>query len=358
MNNAIEIGYGGNFSEIAVKNDFKATLEKLQHLLYEYDNESKIEFIEAAPPKENTETYAQIANDLKMPYRQFTALYVIGGNSKCPDALMQLQNNISLAKRCGTITGLNMQVYGGTGNPGVPILIDFYLRAHELADKAGLELFTETHIDRFTYDPRWLVCVNEFLSNKTNGNLFIKVAADLSHYVHQLGNSTASNFKAISKGYPDMDPFSPMNYFNKNVLEKGMVGMGHLRCAVPNNLPRGKGSIQYPLVDPVLDPQPGSCSGKIFEGVFDEKRTMHWKKWHKDMFGFLLKEAAGKTIRFSSEYIGNTNDAGDYHSGNYRDVFQNIAIISYAQQLKKEIITHNKNKRHEIAIYDRYTNRK
>ena len=351
MLNTIEIGYGGNFSEAAVKNDFKATLEKLQEMLFEYDGGSKIEFIEAAPPKENTEAFAQTASDMKMPYRQFTALYVIGGNSKYPDALKQLQNNISLAKRCGTITGLNMQVYGSTGNPGVPTLIDFYLRAHELADKAGLELFTETHIDRFTYDPRWLVCVNDFLSDKTNGKIFIKVAADLSHYVHQLGNSTTSNFKAISNGDLDMDPFSAMNYFNKNILEKGWVGMGHLRCAVPNDLPREKGSIQYPLVDPMSDPHPGNSSGKLFQNAYDETRTKHWKKWHKDMFSFLLTENAGKTIRFSSEYIGNTNNAGDYNSGNYRDVYQNIAMISYTQKLKKEILTDKKINQHANTTF-------
>ncbi len=60
-----------------------------------------------------------------------------------------------------------MQVWGNNETPTIAALVEFYGIAEEMAGKYGIELYTETHVDRFTYDPRRLIAVHEALLDHT-----------------------------------------------------------------------------------------------------------------------------------------------------------------------------------------------
>lgn len=163
----IEIGFGGDRSGLRGQT-FGQQLEHLKQLMTKYDPESKIEFLEARPSPDRIEEEARTAADLGMPYKQFTDIYFAGGKAQHPDALETLTANLEIAKRSGTIDRLNMQVWGDSRTPGANELLEFYLRAYGMADKARVELYKETHINRFTYDPRRLIEIHELIRKKTS----------------------------------------------------------------------------------------------------------------------------------------------------------------------------------------------
>lgn len=332
----IEVGLGGDRSGLRGQT-LKDQLEHLKELMAAYDPEAKIEFLEARPSPDRAQEECRVASDLGMPFKQFTDLYVIGGNDQQPDALVTLETNLRIAQASGSIERLNMQIWGDNQTPSVDELLRFYLEAQEKASKAGVELYTETHIERFTYDPRRLVGVHEALTRRTGNGFGLKVAADFSHYVHQIGNTKMANWEAIKSGELNLDPFHPNNYVSRNIIEKGMIGYAHLRMAAPNNLGDNEGTIQYPLVDPKLDtlvkPNPKAT---LKSGPFDASRQRAWKEWYRQIFAYQLRHPERPVLRASSEFIGN-GQPGRYRVDDYSNLFQNIAMVSWAQKFIRQL---------------------
>ena len=271
MPGTIEIGIGGDLTGLhgrekggsphdprkqyrIVEGDFKEQFADLKRRMAAYDPDATIQFIETMPPRDRVEEFAEIAAAAGIPVKQFTALYWVGGTSTEPDALVTLRDNLDLASRAGTIERLNMQVIGDSTTPSIDALVNFYIAAEDMAAAEGIEIFTETHIDRFTYDPRRLVAVHQALLDRTGGRLGLRVTADFSHYVHQIGNTHTANWPDIASGALNLNPFDPDNYVSRHIIAGGLIGYGHLRAAIPNDLARGQGSIQYPIVNPATDP--------------------------------------------------------------------------------------------------------
>jgi hypothetical protein len=267
-----------------------------------------------------------------MPIKQFTDLYVIGGNNERPDALIALKANLEIARAAGTMDRLNLQVFGDHHSPSLEGLVRFYVEAEELAAKFGIELHTETHIDRFTYDPRRFLEVHEALLNRTDNRLGLRVTAHLSHYVHQIGNSKMSNWEAIRSGALRMNPFDPENIVTRKIIDGGLVSYGHMRMAVPNDWGRQEGTIQYPLVDPRLDTlvQP-NAQASLRSGPFDASRHRPWKEWYRQIFTSQLRHPERPVARFSTEFIDGLQP-GLYRVDDYSNLFQNIAMVSWAQK--------------------------
>jgi hypothetical protein len=349
----IEIGIGGDLAGLRGRErgglspnprqqyrgwegDFHEQFTHLVELMADYDPEAAIQFIETMPPADRAEEFGEVAADCGIPVRQFTALYVVGGDATTPDALHTLRANLDLARRVPTIERLNMQVLGTNSYPTVEALVDFYIAAEDLAQNAGIELYTESHVDRFTYDPRRLIAVHEALLDRTSGRLGLRVAADFSHYVHQLGNPHFSNWEAISSGVLNIDPRDPDNYVSRAIIAAGLIGYGHLRMAVPNDLPRGQGSIQYPVVDPLTDPETADLPNGGLKEPWAGERCTPWLTWYREIFTYQLRHPERPTARFSTEFIGDMAP-GEYRVDSYRNLFQNIAMVSTAQRMIREI---------------------
>ena len=335
---AIEIGIGGDLHGLrgGETEDFKEQFAHLKELMAGYYPEASIQFVEATPPLDRAEEFGAVAAESGMPVRQFTALYVVGGDATTPDALDTLRANLSLARRVPTIDRLNLQVLGTNSEPTLEALVAFYLAAEDLAQEAGITLFTETHVDRFTYDPRRLVAVHEALLDRTGGRLGLRVAADFSHYVHQLGNSHFPNWPDISSGALNIDPLDPENYVSRTLIAGGMIGYGHLRTAVPNDLPRGRGSIQYPVVDPKQDVETAELPHGGLKEPWDGERLEPWMAWYREIFAYQMRHPERPTARFATEFIGD-GSPGEYRVDPYRNLFQNIAMVSTAQRMIRRI---------------------
>ena len=346
---AIEIGIGGDLGALrggtppdprrqrrTWDGDFRAQFAHLQELMAAYDPEAAIQFLETMPPLDRAEEFGAIAAECGIPVRQFTALYVVGGNAASPDALDTLRANLELARRVPTIERLNMQVWGTNDQPSLEAIVDFYLAAEDLAQDAGIDLYTETHIDRFTYDPRRLIAVHEALLDRTGGRLGLRVGADFSHYVHQLGNSHGVNWQAISSGALNLDPRDPANYVSRTIIAEGLIGYGHLRMAVPNDLPRDHGSIQYPVVDPRTDPETAGLPYGGMREPWDGTRCEPWLIWYREIFSHHLRHPERPMARFSTEFIGDVAP-GDYRVDPYRNLFQNLAMVSLAQRMIRDL---------------------
>jgi hypothetical protein len=308
----------------------------LKELIADFDPEASIQFIEVMPPRDRAEEFGAVAAESGIPLRQFTALYVVGGDATTPDALDTLRANLDLARRVSTVERLNMQVLGTNSHPSLEALVDFYVAAEDLAQEAGIALYTETHVDRFTYDPRRLVAVHEALLDHTSGRLGLRVAADFSHYVHQLGNSHFPNWADIASGTLNLDPLDQENYVSRAIIGAGSIEYGHLRSAVPNDLPRGHGSIQYPIVDPRLDPETANLHHGGLNEPWDGARLVPWLHWYREIFTDHLRHPERPTARFSTEFIGD-GTSGEYRVEPYRNLFQNIAMVSTAQGILREV---------------------
>ncbi len=350
---AIEIGIGGDLTGLQgrerggsphdprkqyriVEGDFKSQFDDLKQRMAAYDPEATIQFIESMPPKDRAEEFAEVAAAAGMPVKQFTALYWVGGSSTEPDALVTLRANLDLAKRTGTIERLNMQVIGDNTSPTIEALVDFYCAAEEMAGAEGIEIYTETHIDRFTYDPRRLIAVHEALLDRTGGRLGLRVAADFSHYVHQLGNTHMANWPAIASGALNLDPRDPDNYVSRQIIAGGLIGYGHLRAAIPNTLPRGQGSIQYPIVDPASDPETADLPNGGMAAPWQGDGLLPWLTWYREIFTYQIAHPERPVARFATEFIGDVAP-GDYRTEPYRNLFQNLAMVSTAQRIVREI---------------------
>lgn len=346
--NNIEIGIGGHLDGLRGRiegktfdGDLPSQLGHLSELISAYDTKAQIQFLETRPPMERAEEFGEITASFGMPVKQFTDLYVIGGNDNYPDGLESLRVNLELAKRAGTIDRLNMQVWGNNETPDIEALVKFYIAAEELAQDYGIELYTETHIDRFTYDPRRLIAVHEALLDRTGGRLGIRVSADLSHYVHQLRNTHFPNWEDISSGALNLNPLDSENYVSRNLISTGLIGYGHLRAAVPNNIPRGHGSIQYPVVNPKNDPATAALENGGMLEPWEPERLVPWTAWYREIFRFQLQQKDRAVARFSSEYIGDAtvgDSLGEYRMGAYNNLYQNVAMVSIAQKMAREII--------------------
>ncbi len=160
----------------------------LARLMEEHDADAPIQFVEIVPPEARAEEFAEIAAEHGMLLKQFTRLCVLGGDDENPDAFEALSGYLTLAKRAGTVDRLNIQVLGDSTTPSLDALCGFYLRAEEMAQAQGIGLYTETHVDRFSHDPRRLLAVRDRLRETTGGCTGLRVAADFSHYLHQIGN--------------------------------------------------------------------------------------------------------------------------------------------------------------------------
>ena len=94
---------------------------------------------------------------------------MLGGDAENPDAVDALTGYLDLAARTGTVDRINIQVLGDASSPPVEDLVAFYLNAEELAEGTGIDLYTETHVDRFSHDPRRLLEVHHRLQEASGG---------------------------------------------------------------------------------------------------------------------------------------------------------------------------------------------
>ncbi len=330
----LEFGIGGDLRglESAPELGFAGYLRAIQDAARALDPLARVDFLEGCSTPEN----CAIALDLGMPYRQFTDFYMVGGGPGQPDALERLRQNLDRAAASGTVTALNMQVWGTRTEPSLDRLADFYHAAYALAKPYAIGVFTETHINRFTYDPRRLLAVHDRLLADSSGAYGLQVGADFSHYVHQLGNSHGSNWDDLRSGALRMDPFDPGNIISTRIIAAGLVGYGHLRCAVPNDLAPGKGSIQYPLADPAGEP--GADPGRRqlrFHGAWDESRTAAWRELYRQAFAHQITHPERGIARFSTEFI---EVEDEYRMDAYGNLHQNLSALCWAQRLKRELL--------------------
>ena len=308
----------------------------LARLMTEHDAEAPIQFVEIVPPEARAEQFAEIASEHGMPLKQFTRLCVLGGDAENPDAFEALAGYLILAKRTGTVDRLNIQVLGDSTTPSLDDLCSFYLRAEEMAQAQGVELYTETHVDRFSHDPRRLLAVHDRLMEATGGRTRLRVAADFSHYLHQIGNPHFPQWPAIAAGELNVDPLDPDNLISRRIVEAGLIGNGHLRAAVPNDLPRGRGSIQYPIADPRGDAATASLPNGGMDRPWEPDRLRPWIGLYRQVFAYQLAHPERPVARFSAEYLGD-GAPGDFRVEPYRNLFQNLAAVSFAHALIREL---------------------
>ncbi len=156
--------------------------------------------------------------------------------------------------------------------------------------------------------------------------------------MHQLGNPTVPHAAAIASGELVIDPFNPSNIISTRIIQAGLVGYGHLRCAAPNDRPRNAGSIQYPLVDPASDPRTPWQGELACGGSWTESRTRAWKEFYRQTFAFQLSHGERSVARFSSEFIG-WNDHCDYRIEGYANLHQNLCVVAWAQAQKRQLLS-------------------
>lgn len=329
---ALLLGLGGH-------QEWDTTLplyDRLSHFLDELhalDPHAGIEFLDGVPA---SEADAETASKMGMPYRSFVELFILGGSKEWPDAVESIKKCAERVRRFPTLTHVDMQVHGSNDTPSIEALIDFFKIAWEYMDPLGVTLCVETHIDRISYDPRHLLRIHQALLEATSGARGLLLSADFSHYIHQLQNTHSLFWNDQQKGSLNLDPFDPQNIVSSELIPSGLIRMGHLRMAIPNNLTREQGTIQYPIVDPALDPQPTAYEGLWDYGPFDPTRTLAWKAWYRELFKHLLTHPGPSPALFSTEFI---RYGGDYAREPYRNQFQNMAMLSYAHALRRELLS-------------------
>jgi hypothetical protein len=325
------IGLGGHLEQ-DTNLPFSERLDRLKAELHGIDPDASIDFLDGVPARDGDSVTAL---DHGMPYLTFLDLFIVGGSETWPDALTSMYNCMEKAKKVGSYIRLDMQINGDSHEPSISQLVDFFRRAWDMTDPMGIDICVETHIDRVSYDPRHVMRIHEALLDATKGERGLLISADFSHYIHQVGNTHGLHWQDISSGALNLDPFDPENYVSKVLIPSGLIKMGHLRMAVPNNLDRTQGSIQYPIIDPAKDPTPTGYDGLWHYGAFDESRTEPWKAWYRELFRAILSSDDPTPITFNTEFI---RYDGDYAQEPYRNQYQNLAMVAWAQRTKREIL--------------------
>jgi hypothetical protein len=326
----IEIGLGGVLN---IPGDSGYGREKIMTCWEDLDRIRPgccFDYLEGIPASKDL---AQWAEDRGFPYRVFTALYVPGGVDGHPDGLEVLKQNLEICAKYPTINTLNMQVLGNSESPSMEALYDFYKQAEKLAGAQGVLLTTETHIDRFTYDPSHALAVHEFLKRESRGKLGLNIWADFSHYVHQMEN------EACMKKHPAFAPGrtpgrADFEAVVDQVIHSNLIVGGHLRCAAPNPLGRERGAIQYPLVAPSSDPYADVTDELLYHGMWQEERTHAWKNVYKALFAHAGKSEHDGTLRFASVFI---RCEDDFYLDEYTIYWQNLNVIAWAKSAIDEI---------------------
>lgn len=331
MENRLKFGLGGHL-EWDPDTLFEDKMALVYEELAEIDSEAHIDYLDGIPSQDGD---AERAIEHGLPYHSFLDLFIIGGSETWPDALQTMKKCMDTAKKVGTYKVLDMQIHGDSFKPSISHLVDFFRRAWDLADPLGIDLCVETHIDRISYDPRHLMRLHEALLDATKGERGLTISADFSHYVHQIGNTNGLLWADHQSGDLNLNPFDSNNFVSRVVIPSGLIKMGHLRMAVPNNLNREQGSIQYPIIDPYLDPRSTEYSGLWHYESWTEERTQPWKYWFRELFTFILQSNNDDPVYFSSEFI---RYDGDYAQEPYRNRYQNLAVLAWAQRTKKELI--------------------
>ena len=202
-----------------------------------------------------------------------------------------------------------------------------------MAGAQGVLLTTETHLDRFTYDPSHMLAVHEYLKRESGGTLGLNVWADFSHYVHQMENeSCMKHHPAFSPGRkPGRADFEAVV---DQVIHSDLIVGGHLRCAAPNPLGRERGAIQYPLVATSSDPYSDVTDELQFHGTWREERTHVWKNFYQALFAHAKKSEGNGTLRFASEFICCEDE---FNMDGYTNYWQNLNSIAWAKSVLDRI---------------------
>ena len=292
----IEIGLGGVLN---IPGDSGYGREKITKCAEDLDQirpGCRFDYLEGIPESDDL---ARWAEDEGFPYRVFTGLYVPGGIDGHPDGLEVLKQNLEICAKYPTINTLNMQVLGSSESPSFDKLYRFYEQAEKLTGAQSVMLTTETHIDRFTYDPSRMWAVHEYLKHESRGQLGLHIWADFSHYVHQLENGVCmKNHPAFAPGRrPWRADFEAVV---DQVIHSDRIVGGHLRCATPSQLGRERGAIQYPLVAPSSDPYADVTDELQYYGTWREERTHVWKNFYQALFAHAGKSEGNGTLRFAS----------------------------------------------------------
>lgn len=322
----IEIGLGGVLNIPGDSEYGRKKIIKCREDLNRIRTGCCFDYLEGIPASDDQ---ARWAEDMGFPYRVFTALYVPGGGDGHPDGLEELKQNLEICSRYPTINTLNMQVFGSSESPSMEELYDFYEKAEAMAGAQGVLLTTETHIDRFTYDPSYALAVHEYLQRTSGGNLGLNIWADFSHYVHQMEN------EACMKAHPafavDHKPGrAGFEAVVNELVQSDLIVGGHLRCAAPSPLGRKKGAIQYPIVAPSSDPYADATDELVHHGTWSEERTHVWKNLYRSLFMRAGKSARDGTLRFSSEFI---RCEDEYNMDEYTNYWQNLNSIAWAKSV-------------------------
>ena len=327
---ALLLGLGGHQewdTSLTLYDRLSYFLEELHH----YNPNARVEFLDGVPANEAD---AETAIKMGMPYRSFVELFILGGSMDWPDAVESIKKCAERIQRFPSLTHVDMQIHGSNTTPSIEALIDFFKIAWELMDPLGVTLCVETHIDRISYDPRHLLRIHQALLEATEGQRGLLISADFSHYIHQLTNTHSLYWSDQQIGSLNLNPFDPNNIVSSQLIPSGLVRMGHLRMAIPNNLTREQGTIQYPIVDPALDPFPTDYDGLWDYGTFDKTATSSWKAWYRELFHHILSQPTPTPALFSTEFI---RYGGEYAREPYRNQFQNLAMLSYANDLRSDL---------------------
>ena len=326
----IEIGLGGVLNIPGVSGYGREKITKCREDLNAIRSGCCFDYLEGIPASKDLADWAE---DEGFPYRVFTGLYVPGGVDGHPDGLEVLKQNLEICAKYPTINTLNMQVLGNNDSPSFDELYRFYEQAEELAVAQRVQLTTETHIDRFTYDPSRMLAVHEYLKRESRGKLGLNIWADFSHYVHQMENAVCmKNHPAFAPGRrPGRADFEAVV---DQVIHSDLIVGGHLRCAAPSSLGRECGAIQYPIVAPSSDPYADVTDALRFHGTWQEERTYVWKKVYRTLFAHVGKSEGNGTLRFASEFI---RCEDDYNMDGYTNYWQNLNVIAWAKSVLDEM---------------------
>jgi hypothetical protein len=283
------------------------------------------DYVEKTPSDEEFAAFATASEKTGVPIRCGGWYYTL----KRDEPL--LQKHLHQAETLGTkLQNVQVLTHDATGRPiSDQEVADFYQRAAEWGDRAGVKIAFEVHVNMWSEDFRRVSRVARLVED---AGLAFRLTLDHSHVIFKIDHPDEQERGGIREdvesGRLELDPFKPESV-TQHWIASNWVAHAHARPVIPNN-PRNWGyadqdgnpgrGIQYPI----KEPGPGE-----FDEDWRGDRLEPWKEVVRQLFRWHTQNADSPLGQVTTEYI----PSPDYGAGCRYSLFdQSQACASWLRQ--------------------------
>lgn len=283
------------------------------------------DYVDRTPPPPELEAHQRAIAKYGLPLLSGGFFYMVGRD----EAL--LERNLRVGVDCGSRYH-NVQIF--THDHAGKILsddevADFYCKTAETAERLGITVCFENHINMWSEHPGRVEAVAETVRSR---GVEFNMTMDHSHVVIKIDNPRELEVQALDhdvrSGRIELDPRQPGNVAQR-WIERNYVVIAHARPTVPNNpiniwAKHPDGSFGRGVQYPWIQPQPGE-----WHSLWNGELLEPWKITMRQLLQHHAKEPKSRLACITLEMI----QPPDYGAGARYSIFDNnVACANWIRE--------------------------